>query len=70
MGLPEITAATIANQLMVYFCLFGIPQQLLSDQGTNYQSDLLKEVQVLLDIKQLKTTAYHPQTNGETERFN
>ena len=50
--------------------LFGVPEALLSDRGTNLLSYLMKDVCSLLGIEKLNTTAYHPQCNGLTERFN
>ena len=47
---------------------FGIPQIILTDQGSNFLSDLFANVCELLRIKRVKTTAYHPQTNGALER--
>ncbi|CAF0811964.1 unnamed protein product [Brachionus calyciflorus] len=38
--------------------------------GTNFQSELLRKIYDLLDIHQLKTTAFHPESDGLTERFN
>ena len=48
----------------------GVPECLLSDRGTNLLPYLMKDVCSLLGIKKLNTTAYHPQCNGLTERFN
>ena len=42
----------------------------MTDQGTNFTSQLLKEVYSLLQIKPIRTTPYHPQTDGLVERFN
>jgi transposase InsO family protein len=47
---------------------FGIPQVLLTDQGTNFLSELFANVCKLLKIKRIKTTAYHPPSNGALER--
>jgi transposase InsO family protein len=47
---------------------FGIPQVLLTDQGANFLSELFTNVCKLLKIKKIKTTAYHPQSNGALER--
>ena len=49
---------------------FGVPEALLSDLGTNLLSHLMKDVCSLLGIEKYNTTAYHPQCNGLTERFN
>ena len=40
------------------------------DQGTNFMSSLLEEIYRLLHIKRIRTTPYHPQTDGVVERFN
>jgi hypothetical protein len=44
-----------------------MPESILSDGGTQYQSTLLEQLYVYLDIKQLKTTAFHPQCDGLSE---
>ena len=41
-----------------------------SDQGTNFISALLEEVYQVLQIKRIRTSPYHPQTDGLMERFN
>ena len=48
----------------------GIPKEVLTDQGTNFTSKTLKQVYSLLGIRGIKTTPYHPQTDGLVERFN
>ena len=48
--------------------IFGTPSQLLTDCGTNFLSDNFSNVAKLFQIKKLKTTSYHPQTNGALER--
>ena len=47
---------------------FGIPQTLLTDQGSNFLSELIANVCKLLRVKRIKTSSYHPQTNGALER--
>ena len=47
-----------------------MPKKILSDQGRNFQADLLNAVWELLDVHKLRTTPYHPECDGETERFN
>jgi transposase InsO family protein len=64
-------ASTIATLLVEQvFCQHGFPSTLLSDQGSNFLSELIAAVLTLFHVKKLSTTAYHPQTNGLTERFN
>ncbi len=64
-------AVTVA-QLFVnnIICRHGCPRMLLSDRGTNFVSELLKEVTDLMGTTRKFTTAYHPQSDGLTERFN
>ena len=50
--------------------MFGVPECLLSDRGTNLLANMMKDVCDLLGIKKLNTTAYHPQCNGMVERLN
>jgi len=47
---------------------FGIPQILLTDQVSNFLSDLFANVCKFLRIKKIKTIPYHPQTNEALER--
>ena len=64
------TAETIAHALVEVISRHGVPAKLLSDRGANFLSDLLQEVYLLLGIKKVNTSAYHPQCDGLVERFN
>lgn len=46
---------------------FGVPEKLLTDQGTNFCSKLMLEICKILGINKLKTSPYHLQANGLTE---
>ena len=48
----------------------GVPVKLLTDQGSNFELELMKEVFRILGVHKLQTSAYHPQTDGQVERFN
>ena len=48
----------------------GIPSEILTDRGSNFLSHSMDELCQQLGIKQLRTIAYHPQTDGAVERFN
>jgi transposase InsO family protein len=52
------------------FSRVGVPKELLTDQGSNFMSDLIKQVCKLLKINKLCTTPYHPEANGLVENFN
>ena len=49
---------------------YGLPEKICSDQGCNFKSKLIAELCDLYKIKQLQTTPYRPQCNGECECFN
>ena len=62
-------AMTIAKVFVEEVILkFGIPQMILTDQGSNFLSEIFTNVCKLLRIKKIKCTAYHPQSNGALER--
>ena len=64
-----INAENITKEL-VKFSRVGIPKEILTDQGSNFVSQLLTEIYRLLHIHPIRTTPYHPQTDGLIERFN
>lgn len=50
--------------------LHGLPRQLLHDRGVQFMSKFYTKLCKALDIQQLPSTAFHPQTDGQTERVN
>lgn len=68
--LKKITAESVAEALVNMYSRFGIPDEILSDRGTQFMSECMKEVSRLLGIRQLATTPYHPMCNGLVEKFN
>ena len=60
----------VAEELIKLFSHVGIPDEILTDQGSNFTSQLLIEIYRMLHIHPIRTTPYHPQTNGLAERFN
>ena len=53
-----------------FICHYGFPEKFISDQGRNFESDLIRELCKIAGVKKLHTTPYHPQGNGQCERFN
>ena len=63
----KTTAEAFYNQFIVNY---GIPTRLHSDQGANFESEIVKELCLLTGMKKSHTSIYHPQGNAVTERFN
>ena len=51
-------------------CRHGVPEELLSDRGANFLSELIQGICDLLGMKKINTSGYHPQTDGLVEKFN
>jgi len=69
--LKKTDALTIAKIFVdEIVCRHSAPEILLSDQGAQFMSGLIKTLCSYLETRKLNTTAYHPQCNGLTERFN
>ena len=67
--LKTITAKAVANGLMEMFSRTGIPLELLSDQGAQFIGKVVSQLCKSLRIEKIRTTPYHPETNGTVERL-
>ncbi|KRZ03458.1 Transposon Ty3-G Gag-Pol polyprotein [Trichinella pseudospiralis] len=69
--LTNMEADTVAKVLMEkYIAYFGAPDCLHSDQGRSFEARVVRELCRLFDIKKTRSSPYHPQGNGQAERFN
>ena len=68
--LKNIDTETVAEALLDMYSRLGFPEEVLSDNGTQFISECMEEVSRLLSIRQLTSTPYHPMCNGLVEKFN
>ena len=68
--LRNIDTASVAEALHSIYSRVGFPKEMLTDRGSQFTSDVMREVSRLLSIRNVTTTPYHPQCNGLVERFN
>ena len=60
----------VKNTLGSIFVHYGFPEKILSNQGRNFESQLISILCELTQVKKLRTTPYQPEGNGSCERFN
>jgi transposase InsO family protein len=69
-AIPNQQVSTVAEALVTnFFCRFGIPRELHSDQGRNFESHLLQKVLQRLGVRKMCTPPLHPQSDGMVERY-
>ncbi len=67
--LRNIKAKSIIKALVKFFTFVGLPKSVQSDQGSNFMSGIFQQVMHELGIKQYRSSAYHPESQGALERF-
>ena len=63
----KCTAQNLWDKFIVHY---GLPEKILTDQGCNFESNLLNELCELAQVKKIRMSGYHHQTNGQCECFN
>jgi len=67
--LRTITAENVAEKFVsIWISRFGVPEIIISDQGTQFESQVFAQMCTVLGVKRSRTTPYHPQSNGMLER--
>ena len=66
-ALPSIKTERVAEALVEMFSRVGVPYEVLTDCGSQFTSEIMKEVARLLSLQQLTTSAYYAQCNGLVE---
>ena len=67
--LRNIKTKSIVKALIIFFTFVGLPKSVQSDQGSNFMSGIFQQVMHELGIKQYRSSAYHPESQGALERF-
>ena len=67
--LRNIKIPKIIDALVRFFTFVGLPESVQSDQGSNFMSGIMQQVMCQLGIKQYRSSAYHPESQGALERF-
>ena len=67
--LKQHTAENVANAVTKIFANFGLPDEILSDQGTEFTSELMQNFAHQLGIMHIRCSPYYPETNGSCEIF-
>ena len=65
--MAQTMAKTLWDKFIVHY---GLPKKILTDQGCNFESQLVADLCELMGVRKIQTSPYHPQTNGQCERFN
>ena len=68
-ALRNIKTKSIVKALIKFFTFVGLPKSVQSDQGSNFMSGIFQQVMHELGIKQYRSSAYHPESQGAFERF-
>ena len=68
-ALPSIETERVAEALIEMFSRVGILEEMLTDFGSQFTAEVMKEVSRLLSLQQLTTIPYHTMCNGLVERF-
>jgi len=67
--MPNITAETVAQTFInMWISRFGVPLYIITDRGTQFESELFSHISHIFGFHRLRSTSYHPQTNGMVER--
>lgn len=69
-ALKDVRAETVAEALWETWTRLGIPDAIVTDQGTQFTCNLMREINSFLKIKHNMTAPFHPQSNGLVEKFN
>ncbi|VDI37976.1 Hypothetical predicted protein [Mytilus galloprovincialis] len=69
--IPDTEAVTVARKFVERIVtIFGVPLSIHSDQGSNFESNVFKEMCIILGIHKTRTTPFRPKSDGMVEKSN
>jgi transposase InsO family protein len=72
--IPVNTNYNIQKYAEIYvarvLCLHGVPKMIISDRGSQFVARFWEQLHASLGTHLIHSSAYHPQTDGQTERVN
>lgn len=69
--IQDISAESVARTLVhTWFLRFGVPQNVTTDRRKQFESQLFNELLLFCGCNHLRTTSYHPASNGMVKQFN
>ena len=68
--LIDTTASSVANAFVSgWISRYGVPLEVVTDRGAQFESELFANLSTIVGFHHVRTTSYHPQSNGAIERF-
>ena len=70
--IPVHTSYSVKKYIEIYLdqiiCLHGVPKTIVSDRGSQFVARFWEQLQASLGTKLIRSSAYHPQTDGQTKK--
>ena len=67
--LKKVDNLSVLNAMMEIFSRYGMPKELLTDQGSVFTSSLTRHMCKTFEVHKIRTSPYHPQSDGALERW-
>ena len=65
--LKRVDVETTCSELVDIFASYGVPEEIVLDNGGKFKAQLMEEVLGTMGIQQIRTSPYHPEANGAIE---